>query len=143
MIGKIIAWTAVAFIIGGIVCVFLFKLTPSSLSPELVKIEKSKTYFDLYDKSIRYTLSVAGEIKYSQWIDRWERARFEDSLKVANVRIMDDYFQTNYMEKVSDDTIIQSFDFTKYFNTPFPYDSINFELILVKRVPLMGKPLSP
>ena len=141
MLEKIISYAVACLFFGGIFCIMFFNLTP--FSPKPVKVEESKTYFDVDDKPIMYKLSVVGEIKYSQWINPRKRKRLEDSLKVANVRIMDDYFQTNYMEKVSDDTIIQSFDFTKYFNTPFPYDSINFQLLLVKRVSLMGKPLSP
>ena len=80
MFQKIISYLLFFVFLGGIFCIMFFKLTP--LSPKPVKIENSKSYFDIYDKPIIYKLSIAGEISYSQWINPWKRDDFEDSLKV-------------------------------------------------------------
>lgn len=115
-----------------------FQVRP--LSPKPVKIEDSKLYFDVYDKPIMYKISIVGELQYSQWFNPWKRSDFEDSLRVANQRIMDDYFKTNYMDRVSDDSIINNFDSEKYFSSNLSFDSLNFEITVEKKISLNGKP---
>lgn len=135
---KIISFIIFIVILGVIFCVMFFQVRP--FNPKPVKIEDSKSYFDVYDKPIMYKISIVGELQYSKWFNPWKREKFEDSLRVANQRIMDDYFQTNYINRVSDDTIIDTFDVSKYFSSDLSFDSLYFEIIVEKKIFLTGKP---
>lgn len=131
---KLFAGVVALVLLGVIFCITFFKTT--SLYPKSVVVESSKTYFDIDDKPIMYKFSIVGELHYSKWFNPWKRESFEDSLFAANQRIMDDYFKTRYIEKVSDDTIIQNFDVEKYFHTPMSFDSIFFKIKIVKEISL-------
>lgn len=135
---KITSLVVFIIILGVIFCVVFFKVRP--FTPKPVKIIDSKLYFDVYDKPIMYKISIVGELQYSKWFNPWKRDDFEDSLKVASQRIMDDYFKTNYMNRVSDDSIINNFDSEKYFSSNIPFDSLNFEITVEKKISLKGKP---
>jgi|GEM_PF-2299077 len=121
-----------------IFCVVFFQTTP--FSPKPVKVEDTKSYFDVQDKPIMYKLTIVGNIKYSKWYNPWKRSEFEISLKDANEKIMDDYFQTNYLNRVSDDTIINTFDASKYFSSDLSFDSVYFQIVVEKKITLTGKP---
>jgi hypothetical protein len=138
MIQKITTVTLVSIVLFVIFCVVFFHTTP--LSPKPVKIEDTKSYFDVQDKPIMYKLIIVGNVEYSKWYNPWKRDRFEDSLKVSNQRIMDDYFQTNYLNRVSDDTIINTFDVSKYFSSDLSFDSVYFQIVVEKKITLTGKP---
>lgn len=135
---KIASLIVFIVILGVIFCVVFFQVRP--FNPKPVKIEDSKSYFDVYDKPIMYKISIIGELQYSKWFNPWKRDEFEDSLKVASKRIMDDYFKTNYINRISDDSIINNFDAKKYFSSNLSFDSLYFEIIVEKKISLKGKP---
>lgn len=138
MIQKIITVTVLLSILFVIFCVVFFQTTP--FNPKPVRMEDTKSYFDMQDKPIIYKLTIVGNVEYSTWYNPWKREKFEDSLQISNKRIMDDYFQTNYLNRVSDDTIINTFNVSKYFSSDLYFDSVYFQIIVEKKITLTGKP---
>lgn len=137
---KILGVVIGLMLLGYLFCFFFFSL--GGLSPNPVHIEITKSYLDVEDRPIRYKLSVLGSIQYSKWYNPWKRDCLEDSLTAASWRIMDEYFEIHYINKISDDTILYDFNSSKYFSSNLEFDSLNFVLSVQKEISLTGKPPS-
>ncbi len=123
-----------------VLCNLFFFTRDVPFNLRVVEVTNSKSYFDIYDQHIMYDLSVVNRLHYSKLISPWKRGNLKDSLSLANERIMDEFFKTNYIEKISDDSIIQNFDIKKYLHTPMSFDSVFCKIEIIKTISIKGKP---
>lgn len=115
MLRKIITALVGIVIVVVIFLILFFDLEFPKFKPEPILEVSSKSYFDIQDRPIEYTLEIHSTLHYSRWSFPWERRALEDSLVSANQRIMDTYFQRAYMEECSDEYMVTDFSPQEYF----------------------------